>query len=138
MQGVAGIPDDLKAFYKTTWEIKQKCVLDMSADRGAFICQSQSLNLHIAEPSPGQAHEHALLRVEEGPQDGHVLLADAPQGRRHRVHGRPGHGGEVARREALKPVNTEPEECLSCGASFPPHLVFFTSSPRPLDRTVHT
>ena len=54
VQSVAGIPDDLKALYKTTWEIKQKCVLDMSADRGAFICQSQSLNLHIAEPSPGK------------------------------------------------------------------------------------
>ena len=77
VQSVAGIPDDLKALYKTTWEIKQKCVLDMSADRGAFICQSQSLNLHIAD-LPRQAHEHAL-RLEEGPQDGHVLRAHAPK-----------------------------------------------------------
>ena len=54
VQGVAAIPDDLKALYKTTWEIKQKCVLDMSADRGAFICQSQSLNLQSAVPMPGK------------------------------------------------------------------------------------
>ena len=99
VQSVAGIPDDLKALYKTTWEIKQKCVLDMSADRGAFICQSPVPQLAHRGTLPGQAHEHALLRLEEGPQDGHVLPADAPEGRRHRVHGRPGHGGQVARRE---------------------------------------
>ena len=129
VQSVAGIPDDLKALYKTTWEIKQKCVLDMSADRGAFICQSQSLNLHIAEPSPGQAHEHALLRLEEGPQDGHVLPPDETQGRRDRLHRRPGHGGQVARRErACKPVNTEPEECRRVRA------VSFKAAPSPSTR----
>lgn len=47
IQQIREIPDDLKALYKTVWEIKQKDLIDMAADRGAFICQSQSLNLFI-------------------------------------------------------------------------------------------
>merc|ERR1712012_1476493 len=51
IQGIAEIPDQIKALYKTVWEISQKTVLKMAADRGAFICQSQSLNVHIADPN---------------------------------------------------------------------------------------
>ncbi len=51
VQRIKGIPDDIKQLYKTVWEIKQRAVLKMAADRGAFIDQSQSLNIHIAEPS---------------------------------------------------------------------------------------
>src|SRR5438105_4811933 len=51
IQNIQGIPDELKALYKTTWELSQKVIIDMAADRGAFIDQSQSLNIHIAEPS---------------------------------------------------------------------------------------
>lgn len=51
IQGIKEIPQDLKDLYKTVWEISQKVVLEMAADRGAFIDQSQSLNVHIAEPS---------------------------------------------------------------------------------------
>merc|ERR1712232_1176419 len=43
------LPEDLKALYKTVWEIKQKNVLDMAADRGVFIDQSQSLNIHMID-----------------------------------------------------------------------------------------
>ncbi|TDS51086.1 ribonucleoside-diphosphate reductase subunit alpha [Myroides indicus] len=51
VQNIEEIPADLKELYKTVWEIKQKTVIDMAADRGAFICQSQSLNLFMAEPN---------------------------------------------------------------------------------------
>ena len=44
------IPDDLKALYKTVWELSMKTVIDQAADRGAFICQSQSLNLFVESP----------------------------------------------------------------------------------------
>ncbi|KAJ8919537.1 hypothetical protein NQ315_002158 [Exocentrus adspersus] len=53
IQNVPGIPDDLKAIYKTVWEISQKVILNMAADRGAFIDQSQSLNIHIEKPTYG-------------------------------------------------------------------------------------
>merc|ERR1712156_969170 len=49
IQNIEEIPDDIKALYKTVWEISQKTVLNMAADRGAFIDQSQSLNVHMAD-----------------------------------------------------------------------------------------
>ena len=49
VQHIAEIPSELKALYKTVWEISQKVVIDMAADRGAFIDQSQSLNIHMTD-----------------------------------------------------------------------------------------
>merc|ERR1712144_188158 len=43
------LPADIKELYKTVWEIKQRIVLDMAADRGAYIDQSQSLNIHMVD-----------------------------------------------------------------------------------------
>lgn len=54
LQNIEGIPRDLKALYKTVWEISQKTIIKMAADRGAYIDQSQSLNVHIAEPNYGK------------------------------------------------------------------------------------
>ena len=54
VQNIEGIPDNIKALYKTVWEISQRNIIKMAADRGAFIDQSQSLNIHIAEPSYGK------------------------------------------------------------------------------------
>ncbi|MDP1813186.1 MAG: ribonucleoside-diphosphate reductase subunit alpha [Leadbetterella sp.] len=51
VQNIAEIPTHLKELYKTAWEIKQKTLIDMSADRGAFICQSQSLNIFMLDPN---------------------------------------------------------------------------------------
>jgi ribonucleoside-diphosphate reductase alpha subunit len=51
IQNIEGIPDDLKELYKTAYEIKQRTLIDLSADRGAFICQSQSLNLFVESPN---------------------------------------------------------------------------------------
>lgn len=47
VQDIPEVPQDLKDLYKTAWEISQKTIIDMSADRGAFICQSQSLNIFM-------------------------------------------------------------------------------------------
>ncbi len=48
---ISAIPADIKAIYKTVWEISQRVLINMAADRGRFICQSQSFNVHIAEPN---------------------------------------------------------------------------------------
>tara|TARA_B110000285_G_C15099396_1_gene604082 strand:- start:287 stop:2020 length:1734 start_codon:yes stop_codon:yes gene_type:complete len=47
IQNIKEIPENLKALYRTAWEISQRAIVDMSADRGAFICQSQSLNVFM-------------------------------------------------------------------------------------------
>jgi len=54
VQSLEGVPDDIKELYKTVWEVSQKTILQMAADRGAFIDQSQSLNIHVAEPNYGK------------------------------------------------------------------------------------
>jgi ribonucleoside-diphosphate reductase alpha chain len=62
VQNVPGIPQELKDVYKTVWEIKQKDLIEMSADRGKFICQSQSLNLFIENVNAAKltaAHFHS-------------------------------------------------------------------------------
>ena len=50
VQGIGEVPDDIKELYKTVWEIKQKAVIDMAAQRGAYIDQSQSMNLFVEDP----------------------------------------------------------------------------------------
>jgi len=50
IQNVSEIPQDIRDIYKTVWEIPQRSILDMAADRAPYICQSQSLNIHIADP----------------------------------------------------------------------------------------
>ncbi|KAL9108681.1 MAG: hypothetical protein Q9227_006627 [Pyrenula ochraceoflavens] len=54
IQNIPNIPADIKALYKTVWEISQRHILQMAADRGAFIDQSQSLNIHMKEPTMGK------------------------------------------------------------------------------------
>ena len=49
VQGIPGISEDIQLRYKTAWELKQRTLIDMAANRGAFICQSQSLNLFVAD-----------------------------------------------------------------------------------------
>lgn len=51
IQNIQEIPQELKDIYKTVWEIKQRAIIDMAADRGAYICQSQSLNLFVDQPN---------------------------------------------------------------------------------------
>ena len=66
LQNIDEIPDDLKKLYKTVWEISQRTLINMAADRGAFIDQSQSFNVHIAEPNFGKLtsmHFYAWKKV---------------------------------------------------------------------------
>jgi ribonucleoside-diphosphate reductase alpha chain len=65
VQDIPEIPQNLKDLYKTAWEISQKTILDMAADRGAYICQSQSLNVFMQDPNFGKLtsmHFHAWKR----------------------------------------------------------------------------
>ena len=54
IQNIPNIPADIKSLYKTVWEISQRQIVQMSADRGAFIDQSQSLNIHMKDPTMGK------------------------------------------------------------------------------------
>jgi len=79
IQNIPGMPDDLKALYKTVWEIKQRTVIDMAADRGAYICQSQSLNLFIAEPSVAKLTSAHFYSWKKGLKTGMYYLRAKPK-----------------------------------------------------------
>lgn len=78
VQNIDSIPEDLKALYKTVWEISQKTVLKMAADRGAFIDQSQSLNVHIADPSYAKLTSMHFYGWKQGLKTGMYYLRTKP------------------------------------------------------------
>jgi ribonucleoside-diphosphate reductase alpha chain len=66
VQGIDVIPDDLKALYRTAWELPMRSLVDMAAERGAFIDQSQSLNLFIESPTIGKLSSMYLHAWKQG------------------------------------------------------------------------
>jgi ribonucleoside-diphosphate reductase alpha chain len=74
VQNIAEIPQNLKDIYKTVWEISQKVIIDMAADRGAFICQSQSLNIHIKDPNFGKLTSMHFYAWKKGLKTGMYYL----------------------------------------------------------------
>lgn len=74
IQTIMEIPDDIKELYKTVWEIKQRNLIDMSADRGAFICQSQSLNLFVQSPSKAKLTSMHFYGWKKGLKTGMYYL----------------------------------------------------------------
>ena len=79
VQGIAAIPEDVQRRYKTGWEIPQKVLIDMAAARGAFICQSQSLNLFIADPNYAKLTSMHFYTWKKGLKTGcYYLRTKAP------------------------------------------------------------
>merc|ERR1712062_557125 len=78
IQHISSIPDNIKKLYKTVWEISQKNVIQQAADRGAFIDQSQSLNIHIAEPNFGKMSSMHFYGWESGLKTGMYYLRTKP------------------------------------------------------------
>jgi ribonucleoside-diphosphate reductase subunit M1 len=78
IQNIPTIPDDVKAIYKTVWEISQKKVIDLAADRGAYICQSQSMNIHLQAPTLGQLTSMHFYGWKKGLKTGMYYLRTRP------------------------------------------------------------
>lgn len=74
VQSIPEIPQNLKDIYKTVWEISQKAIIDMSADRGAYICQSQSLNIHLTDPNFGKLTSMHFYAWKKGLKTGMYYL----------------------------------------------------------------
>ncbi len=74
VQQIPEIPQHIKDLYKTVWEISQKVIINMAADRGAFICQSQSLNIHIQEPNFGKLTSMHFYAWRKGLKTGMYYL----------------------------------------------------------------
>jgi ribonucleoside-diphosphate reductase alpha chain len=74
VQPIPEIPQNLKDIYKTVWEISQKAIIDMSADRGAYICQSQSLNIHLNDANFGKLTSMHFYAWKKGLKTGMYYL----------------------------------------------------------------
>ena len=74
VQNIPEVPQDIKELYKTVWEIKQRALIDMAADRGAFICQSQSLNLYIKDANFAKLTSMHFYAWEKGLKTGMYYL----------------------------------------------------------------
>lgn len=74
VQNFPEVPPHIKDLYKTTWEISMKAVIDMAADRGAFICQSQSLNLFVDSPNFGKLSSMHFYAWQKGLKTGMYYL----------------------------------------------------------------
>ena len=78
IQNIEGLPQELKDLYKTSWELSMKAIIDMSADRGAFICQSQSLNLFMENASFSKLTSMHFYAWQKGLKTGMYYLRTRP------------------------------------------------------------
>jgi len=79
IQHIDEIPDEIKQLYKTAWEIKQRTLIDMAANRGPYICQSQSLNLFVANPTAAKLTSMHFYAWKKGLKTGiYYLRTQAP------------------------------------------------------------
>ena len=79
VQNVPEIPKKVRDVYKTVWEIPQRIILDMAADRSPYICQSQSLNVHIAEPTTAKLTSMHFHAWKKGLKTGMYYLRTRPK-----------------------------------------------------------
>jgi ribonucleotide reductase alpha subunit len=81
IQNIIDIPDDIKKLYKTVWEISQKCIIDMAADRGRFIDQSQSMNLFMESPTMSKLSSMHMYAWKAGLKTGMYYLRSKAKAR---------------------------------------------------------
>jgi ribonucleotide reductase alpha subunit len=105
-----GIPDKLKAVYRTVWEIPQKSLIDMSADRGAYIDQSQSLNIFMEDPTSAKLTSMHFYGWRKGLKTGMYYLRTRPKAKPQQVT------VPVESAEALACRLDNPEGCLMCSS----------------------
>jgi len=139
VQNVKEIPQPIRDVYKTVWEIPQRSILDMAADRAPYICQSQSLNVHIADPSSSKLTSMHFYAWNKGLKTGmyylrtrpkadaiqftvnqEQLVADKAKAATASPSGEKGNAGVTTKAGAkgISGLDTEDDEdqCLNCGA----------------------
>ena len=81
IQNITDIPDDIKTLYKTVWEISQKVIIDMAADRGVYVCQSQSMNLFVENPTLSKLSSMHMYAWKSGLKTGMYYLRSKAKAR---------------------------------------------------------
>ena len=98
VQNIAEIPQDIKQIFRTVWEISQRSIIDMAADRGPYIDQSQSMNIHIEEPTRAVMTSVHFHSWSKGLKTGQYYLRTQPKAK------------------ALQFTVAVEDECMMCSA----------------------
>ena len=119
IQGMDQIPESIQKLYKTSWEIKQKTLIDMAAARGAFICQSQSMNLFVADPKYAKLTSMHFYSWKKGLKTGIYYLRTRAPVMAQKFTIDPDLQKAAAKSEQqrmMKKNSGEEEECTMCGS----------------------
>ena len=118
IQGIDQIPEETQKLYKTSWEIKQKILIDMAAARGAFICQSQSLNLFVADPNYAKLTSMHFYAWKKGLKTGLYYLRTRAPVMAQKFTIDPELQREAAKSEQMRLIrkNATEEECTMCSS----------------------
>lgn len=113
VQGIKEIPAEVQAVYKTVWEISQKTVIDLAADRGAFVDQSQSMNIFMAEPNFAKLTSMHMYAWKAGLKTGMYYLRTLPKSQAVKF--------TVEKTDAQNKADmvcslSDPESCEACGS----------------------
>jgi ribonucleoside-diphosphate reductase alpha chain len=121
VQNINSIPEELKGLYKTIWEIKQKAVIDMSAGRGPYIDQGQSLNVFMEDPNFGKLSSLHFAAWKLGLKTGMYYLrtrpaVDAIKFTIKETATQVQAPVQATAQEAMVCSLDNPEDCVSCGS----------------------
>ena len=111
VQHIEEIPQSIKDIYKTVWEVSQKVVIDMAVDRSPYICQSQSMNLWLADPTLGQINAMHFYAWKKGLKTGMYYLRSKPAANAIKVTVK-----DTNAKNQVNHSNNEQEDCLMCGS----------------------
>jgi len=109
IQSISGIPQRFKNIYKTVWETSNKTLINMAADRGQYICQSQSLNLFVEKPNFNNLSSMHMYSWQKGLKTGLYYLRTRPVAQAQKFTIEP-------EKQSNSNSTEEEEECLSCGS----------------------
>ena len=120
IQNIEEIPDEIKKVYKIVWEISQKAIINMAADRGAFVCQSQSMNLFIAKPDFAKLSSMHFYSWKKGLKTGIYYLRTRPVAKAQQFTIDPSMKKKDKTKKleetAIKACRRDDPDCLTCGS----------------------
>jgi len=111
IQNIPNIDANMKELYKTSWEIKQRVIIDMSADRGRYICQTQSLNIFIEEPDFQKLSSMHFYGHSKGLKTGSYYLRTKPKAKTQQFTIDP----EFAKKK-LRCIENNGDSCILCSS----------------------
>ena len=116
VQKIPSIPENIRQLFKTAWELKQKVILDMAADRGAFICQSQSLNVFVEEPTTKILNSIHFYGWSRGLKTGTYYIRSKPAASAQNFTMDPKLEEKLLREMLEEDKKREENECVNCSA----------------------